>query len=172
MKRILTLFAVLCFSIAGFSQDLSVIAITAPTNGCALTSTENVTIRIFNYGPTLPAASSFNVSYTINAGPPVVELVTLAAPLLTNSTLNYTFTTQANLSVPGAYTFASTVAIAGDINPTNDAFGGYIVTNTANSVGGTISGGTNVCITANSGVFNGWWFYMDQHFKHDYNSNL
>lgn len=152
MKRILTLFAVLCFSIAGFSQDLSVIAITAPTSGCALTATENVTIRIFNYGPTLPAASTFNVSYTINAGGPVTELVTLAAPLLTNSTLNYTFTTQANLSVAGSYTFAATVNIAGDINPTNNAFNGYIVTNTANSVGGTIAGGTNVCISGNSGV--------------------
>src|SRR5215210_3268709 len=131
MKRILTLFAVLCLSIAGFSQDLSVIAITAPVSGCALTATENVTIRIFNFGPNLPAGSTFNVSYTINAGPPVTEMVTLGATLLTNSTMNYTFTTLANLSVPGSYTFTGTVSIAGDINPTNNTFSGYVVTNTA-----------------------------------------
>ena len=152
MKRIITLFAVLCLSIAGFSQDLSVIAITSPVSGCALTATENVTIRIFNFGPNLPAATSFNVSYTINAGAPVTELVTLASPLLTNSTLNYTFTTQANLATAGTYTFTATVSIAGDINPSNDAFTGYTVTNTAASVGGTVSGGTNVCISGNSGI--------------------
>jgi gliding motility-associated-like protein len=152
MKRIITLFAVLCLSISGFAQDLAVTAITAPVSGCAMTSTENVTIRIFNFGANLPAGTNFNVSYTINAGPPVVEMVVLGAPLLNSSTLNYTFTTQANLSVPGVYIFDATVSIAGDINPTNDAFTGYSVTNTAPSVGGTVSGGTNVCISGNSGV--------------------
>jgi gliding motility-associated-like protein len=152
MKRILTIFAVLCFSITGFSQDVSVIGFNAPVSGCALTSTENVTIRIFNYGATLPAASSFNVSYTINAGPPVTELLTLGSNFLTNSTLIYTFTTQANLSTAGTYTLTATTALAGDINPTNDAFTGYTVTNTAPSVGGTVSGGTNVCISGNSGT--------------------
>ncbi|HTF02907.1 MAG TPA: hypothetical protein VK826_02745, partial [Bacteroidia bacterium] len=153
MKRILTLLAVLCLSLTGFSQnDLSVIAITSPVSGCAMTATENVTIRIFNFGNTLPAATNFNVSYTINAGVPVTQMVTLGSPLLSNSTFTFTFTTQANLSVPGVYTFDATVALAGDVNPTNDAFTGYMVTNTAPSVGGTVSGGTNVCISGNSGV--------------------
>lgn len=152
MKRLITLFAVLFLSVSAFAQDLSVIAITAPVNGCALTATENVTIRIFNFGPNLPAGSTFNVSYMINAGAPVTEMVVLGAPLLTNSTFNYTFTTQANISTPGTYTFDATVAIAGDINPSNDAFTGYMVTNTAASVGGTVSGGTNVCVSGNSGV--------------------
>lgn len=154
MKRILTLltFATI-FSGAVFAQtDLSVTSITAPVSGCALTSTENVTIRIFNFGATLPAGSSFNVSYDINAGVPVTELVTLASNLTSNSALIYTFTTQADLSVVGSYTFDASVSIAGDVSPANDAFNGYIVDNTANSVGGTVSGGTGVCITGNSGV--------------------
>ncbi len=154
MKRILTLLAfATIFSSALFAQnDLSVTSITAPVNGCALTATENVTIRVFNFGNSLPAATSFNVSYTINAGVPVTELVTLGSSLLSNSTLNYTFTTQANLSVPGTYTIDASVSLAGDVNPTNNAFIGYMVTNTANSVGGTIAGGTNVCVSGNSGV--------------------
>jgi gliding motility-associated-like protein len=153
MKRILTLLTFVILSASSWAQnDISVIAITAPVSGCALTSTENVTIRIFNYGNILPAATSFNVSYTINAGGPVTELVTLGAPLLSNSTMNYTFTTQADLSVAGTYTFTATTSLAGDVNPTNDAFTGYTVTNTAPSVGGTIAGGTNVCISGNSGV--------------------
>lgn len=153
MKRILTLFVFfVCIISARAQNDISVIAITAPVSGCALTSTENVTIRIFNYGPTLVAGTAFNVSYTINAGGPVTELLTLGANLLSNSTLNYTFTTQANLSVAGTYTFTATTALAGDVNPTNDAFTGYTVVNTAPSVGGTIAGGTNVCLSGNSGV--------------------
>jgi gliding motility-associated-like protein len=153
MKRILTLltFATI-FSSAVFAQtDLSVTSITAPVSGCALTATENVTIHIFNFGSTLPAATTFNVSYSINAAPAVVEMVTLAAPLTSNSTYTYTFTTQANLSVVGSYTFNASVSIAGDVSPANDAFNGYIVTNTAPSVGGTISGPSSVCITGNSG---------------------
>ena len=122
---------------ASAQNDLAVTAILSPQGGCALTATENVSIRIFNFGSTLPASTSFNASYTINASAPVVELITLAAPLTSNSTFNYTFTTQANLSVPGNYTFDATVSIAGDISPANNSFTGYVVTNSA-SLGGTV----------------------------------
>lgn len=152
MRKIITLFSLILIGKFALAQDLSVIGMTAPTSGCALTATENVTIRIFNYGTTLPAGTSFNVSYTINAGAPVTEMVTLGSTLLTNSTFIYTFTTQADLSVPGSYTFSSTVSIAGDINPTNNTYSGYSVTNTGPTVGGTVTGGTDVCVSGNSGV--------------------
>ncbi|MCU0434908.1 MAG: gliding motility-associated C-terminal domain-containing protein [Bacteroidia bacterium] len=152
MKQIATLFAALMLTVSAFAQDLSVINIISPVSGCALTANENVTIRIFNFGPNLPAGTTFNVSYTINAGAPVTELVTLSSVLLTNSTRNYTFTTQANLTTPGSYIFDATVSIAGDINPTNNAFTGYTVTSTAASVGGTVSGPASVCITGNTGA--------------------
>ncbi|MBI3509963.1 MAG: gliding motility-associated C-terminal domain-containing protein [Bacteroidetes bacterium] len=153
MKRILTLVTFLALFSSAYSQnDLSVTNITAPVSGCALSATENVTIKIFNFGNDLPAGTIFNVSYNINAGPPVTETITLAAILLQNSTYTYTFATQANLSVPGVYVFNASVALAGDINASNDAFNGYSVTNTAPSVGGTVSGGTNVCISGNAGT--------------------
>lgn len=152
MRKIFTLFSLLLIGKLALAQDLSVTGITAPVSGCGLTATENVTIRIFNFGSNLPAGTSFNVSYTINAGAPATEMVVLGSTLLSNSTFIYTFVTQANLSTPGSYTFDATVSIAGDINPTNNAFNGYSVVNTAPSVGGTISGGTNVCISGNSGV--------------------
>jgi hypothetical protein len=73
--------------------------------------------------------------------------------LLTNSSLAYTFTTQANLSVPGNYTIEATVSLAGDINPSNNGSGsGYSVTNSAGSVGGTINGSTSACASGNSGT--------------------
>ncbi|MCK6650260.1 MAG: hypothetical protein L6Q66_11445, partial [Bacteroidia bacterium] len=62
-----------------------------------------------------------------------------------------TFTTPADLSVPSTYIIDATCALAGDINPSNDAFTGYSVVNTAASAGGTVSGGTNVCIGSNGG---------------------
>jgi hypothetical protein len=124
---------------ANAQQDLSVAAIAAPQSGCALSSTENVTVRIFNYGSTLAAGSSFTIGYTINSGNPVMELITLGSTLFSNSTFNYTFTTQANLAAPGTYTLNATVSISGDINPTNNASSGYQVTNDATSVGGTVS---------------------------------
>jgi gliding motility-associated-like protein len=153
MKRILTLLITLFLIKTSFAQvDLSVTAINAPVSSCAMTATETVNIRIFNFGANLTAGTSFNVSYTINAGGPVTELVTLGSNLLMNSTLNYAFTTPANLSVAGTYTFTATASIIGDINASNNTFTGYTVTNTASSVGGTIGGGGPVCISGNSGV--------------------
>ncbi|MEO6687728.1 MAG: hypothetical protein ABIS07_11305, partial [Dokdonella sp.] len=149
MKRFLPLPRALVaatFALAGSfvadanGQDLSVVAITAPQSACAPIGIENVTIRVFNYGPTLPAGSAFNASYTINAGAPVTELVVLGSSLLPNSNLAYTFTTQANLSVPATYTFNSTVILPGDSNPFNDAYIGWNVTTSAASDGGTAAG--------------------------------
>jgi hypothetical protein len=122
------------------AQDLSVVQIVSPQSGCALGANENVVVNVRNFGPNLPAGASFAVSYTINAGSPVTENVVLAAPLLSNSMFGYGFTTAANLSTPGTYFFDASVSLAGDINPTNNARTGYSVTNTAPSVGGTVSG--------------------------------
>lgn len=133
------LLALLCVGNA-VAQDLATVAITMPQSGCALSANESVTIGLFNYGPTLPAGSVFNVAYTINAGAPVTENVVLGSNLLRNSRLAYTFTTQANLATPANYTFDATVNLTGDINPTNNTYSGYAVTNSANSVGGTVSG--------------------------------
>src|SRR4051794_39763974 len=93
-RPLLVLLALLLGAVAipaAAQNDLSVTAIVVPQSGCALAPTENVSIRIFNYGSTLPAATSFNVSYTINVGAPVVELITLASPLSSNSAMTYTF---------------------------------------------------------------------------------
>ncbi|MEO8673666.1 MAG: hypothetical protein ABI411_20320 [Tahibacter sp.] len=133
-----------------FAQnDLSTIGISAPVSACAMTSTETVTVTLFNYGSTLPAGTSFNVAYFVNAGAPVVELLTLGTALISNSRLNYTFTTQANLSVPGSYSVVAMVALAGDINPTNDALMAAPVLNSAPSVGGIVSGVSGPTLSGN-----------------------
>jgi gliding motility-associated-like protein len=132
------------------AQDVAVIATTAPVSACNLTASENVVVRIFNYGPTDLSGVSIPVSYSINGGAAVNEMANFVS-FLPNSTATYTFATVANLSAPGTYTIDATTSLGGDVNTTNDAFSGYTVTNTAPSVGGTAMGGTNVCISGNSG---------------------
>jgi hypothetical protein len=137
------------------AQDLALALpageILQPVSGCSLGSNENVSIRIFNFGTALPAGSLFTVSYTINSGAPVSELVQLTSPLLSHSSFNYTFTLQTNLSAPGNYIFDASVSLAGDINPTNNAFTGYLITNSAATVGGSVSADQTICGTTNSG---------------------
>jgi len=144
IRKHIARFAALLFVFAALpayaQNDLAVVDILAPNSGCGLSATENVSIRIFNYGSTLPAATTFNASYTINAGMHVIEMITLPNPLTSNSAFNYTFVTQANLSVPGSYTFDATVSLAGDVSPGNNSFNGYVVTSSAASVGGNVSG--------------------------------
>ncbi|MDP2386040.1 MAG: gliding motility-associated C-terminal domain-containing protein [Bacteroidota bacterium] len=152
IKKYLFCFALLFILIGGklTAQDVAVINITAPSSGCNLTATENVVVRIFNYGPTDLSGVNIPVSYSVNGVPIPAETANFPS-FLQNSTVTYTFTAVADLSAPASYTIDATTSLAGDINTTNDAFTGYTVTNTAPSVGGTVSGGTNVCITGNAG---------------------
>lgn len=156
MKKLALYFIATYFAIGLQAQDLALAnpfgSIQQPASGCALTGNQNVTIRIFNFGSNLTAGSSFNVSYTINGGGPSTEMVVLGSSFLTNSSLTYTFTTQADLSVPGTYTIAATVNLPGDINPSNNQFANYLVTHNAGSVGGTISGSVTACASGNSGT--------------------
>lgn len=153
MRKIFTLFSLILIGKIALAQDVSVIAITAPVSGCSLSATSSVTINVKNVGLTDLTGTTFDLSYTINGGPPVTETVVGGfTPFAPNTTVSYTFTTTANLSVPGTYTFTAYSTLAGDINTTNDATTGYVVTSTAPSVGGTVSGGTNVCTGSNAGV--------------------
>ena len=135
---LLFVLAMLASTAATAQVDLSVSDITQPQSGCALGSANDVTIRIFNYGSTLPAATSFNVAYTVNASAPVTELVVLGTPLTSNTSLLYTFTTQVSLSTPGTYTLDASVNIAGDVSPGNDGYTGYAVQNETINAGALI----------------------------------
>ncbi|HYG49797.1 MAG TPA: hypothetical protein VD905_02790, partial [Flavobacteriales bacterium] len=140
-----------------FGQDLALQSpfgsFSAPVTGCSLTSTETVTVNMVAFGMDLPAGTTFDVQYSINGGPAVVETVTLASILLANSTYTHTFTTPADLSLAGVYDFDATVTLTSmaDINSSNNTYSNYMVTSYAASVGGTVSGGTNVCNGSNSG---------------------
>jgi hypothetical protein len=138
------------------AQDLALAIpggeILQPVSGCSLSSTENVTIRIFNFGPTLPIGTLFNVSYTVNSGLPVSEPVVLSSNLLSHSSFTYTFTTQADFSSPGNHIVDATVSLPGDVNPTNNTFTGHVVFNSVTTAGGSVTADQTICGITNSGT--------------------
>ena len=102
--------------IADSFDDAYAINLTNPVSLCGLTSTEMVSINVFNNGSDTIVA--LPVCYSINGGTPVCE--TLTVNVAPNTAESYDFTTLADLSVIGDYNFALWTGLAGDINTCND----------------------------------------------------
>ncbi|MEW6469858.1 MAG: gliding motility-associated C-terminal domain-containing protein [Bacteroidota bacterium] len=153
MKKFTLLFTCLCllFTAARSQDDVGVTAITAPVSGCALSSTEAVTISIFNFGTTDLTGVPFTVQFSVNGSPSMFETVSFT-PFLPNSTVSYTFVQTANLSTAGTYTLTATTNLGSDANNANDAVTGYLVTSSALSVGGSVTASATVCSGSNSGT--------------------
>ncbi len=104
------------------ANDAEVTTITLPNNGCGLTATENICISVKNNGAT--PISNLPVSYTINGGTPVTE--TMPGPIAAGATVQYCFTTKANLSAAATYTVVGSVAMTGDGDPSNNSKTGTV----------------------------------------------
>ena len=103
---------------APLPDDIGVIAITNPNSG-VLTATETIVVDIRNFGSN--DITNPDVQYTINAGTPVVE--TYSGTIPAGATVQYTFTTQADLSTSGTtYTICAKTNLGGDSNVSNDEF--------------------------------------------------
>jgi hypothetical protein len=100
-----------------FPNDIGVSQVIAPQTGDGLTSTENVTIAITNYGGL--AQSNFPVSYTLDSNPTITE--TVAGPLGVGESIEFTFTQTADFSALGDYELTASTSLAGDADPTNDS---------------------------------------------------
>ena len=110
-------------SISDPLNDVGVIAIDAPNSGCALTATENVTIRVKNFG--INTQDTIRVGYTINAGPVIFD--TIFGLLNPGDTVTFTFDTLADLSIPGSYIFDAGTALPTDADPSNNVISGHFV---------------------------------------------
>ena len=99
-------------------DDAAVIAIDSlPASACNLDSNETITARIVNFGSTV--IRNIPIRYTINGGPIVPE--TILDSINPGDTLQYSFTTKANLSAIGSYDVVVYSAIRGDNNVLNDS---------------------------------------------------
>lgn len=134
-------------------NDVGVTMISGPS-GCGLGTTETITAEICNFGDTVFAGTMIPVSYTVDGGAPVTETLTLTGDLLDicngGGCVTYTFTTPADLSVPGLHTLVGYTALAGDPVQANDT-----TTGSVNNlpVGGTLPYFENF----ESTVVNGGW---------------
>ena len=98
------------------SYDLSVEAILAPVNGTALTSEEEVSVKIANLGT--KAADAFSLALTVDNVLIATEKV--SEPLQKDSVLRYTFAAKADLSEKGRHTVAVEAILSGDTALSNN----------------------------------------------------
>lgn len=97
-------------------NDLGVNAILSPQSSCGLSSAEDVTVQIVNFGAL--AQSNFSVSYQLDAAPSVTE--TVSASISGGDTLVYTFTTKANVSAVANYSLVAYTTLSNDNIIAND----------------------------------------------------
>jgi len=126
-----------------FLNDIGVTAITAPVSGEGLGS-EIVTVTIENFGTA--DQTGFNVNYIIDGGTPVVE--TVGVNVAAGSSISYSFTTQANLSSVGAYSFTSSTLLGGDGDASNNMASSTVINYDCT----TATNGDNFPIGPNAGT--------------------
>lgn len=134
------LFALTMVAPRAHAQDLALSAVLAPVSGCALGNSESVSMRITNFGPSLPAGTSILVLYSLDGGAAVNDVVLLGNTLPSNASVVHTFAVAADLSTPGSHVFTLAINPAGDLNPGNNTLTGYTVLHTAPTVAGTLAG--------------------------------
>jgi hypothetical protein len=107
--------------------DMEMVSINRPTSGCNLTTSDTVEVTIRNVG-TAPQ-TSIPVSYRINGGTAVTEIITATINPL--GILNYKFSATGNFTStgPGVYLVDAWVGLSGDSDLGNDTIIGYSVVN-------------------------------------------
>lgn len=126
--------------------DGSLLSVSSPTNtsSCALTNSENVTVRIQNNGGS--DLTGFNVSYSLNGGAAVTE--TVSSTITPGNYLDYTFTTPVDLSILNTYTFDFALSITGDVNTADNTLSYEVVSSDAN---------IQIHTLTDDGGYQQWW---------------
>ena len=126
-----------------FKKEIGATAVVSPINGKNL-GAEEVIIQITNFG--VEAQSNFDVSYTLNAGAPVVE--TFTETITPGETQNYTFAQNADLGIVGTYEVQARTLLTGDGVEGNDS----IIKSVSNFSCTNLETNTPVSITDNNTV--------------------
>ncbi len=100
-------------------NDLTVIDYHAPQSSCSLSSTDTITIDIFNAGLDT-IMGNIPVTYSIDSGATFISAETINDTLAPGDTLTYTFATTADLSNDQVYNIFAVVSNPGDELPIND----------------------------------------------------
>lgn len=100
------------------ANDLGVIELISPVSSCQLSTNEQVTVGVFNYGT--DTINNFLVSCDINNGSTILldTVYTSLAPL---DTFMYTFNSTADFSAVGFYDITSFTILVNDSSSLNDS---------------------------------------------------
>lgn len=109
-----------------YAHDLGITNISSPVSGSYLSAGETVIVTIKNYGAI--TQTDFEVSYVLNGGTPVTEIV--PGPIFSESEIDFTFVTTVDLSDIGNYELLSYTSLPEDADASNDNF----TTSIANSL--------------------------------------
>ncbi|MBL0007202.1 MAG: right-handed parallel beta-helix repeat-containing protein [Saprospiraceae bacterium] len=99
------------------AHDIGAKLLQAPKTYCGFGATEEVTIRIQNYGAN--PETGFNVSFKFGNNTWVTENIG-GLVVQPGGILDYTFTPTVDLSQVDIYTFSLATSLSGDLNSTND----------------------------------------------------
>jgi hypothetical protein len=107
---------------AEFDKDLKVDLLVSPVNGrkftqTELTSEQEVIVKIKNLDNVV-SSTAYEVGYQINDGPIIIEQS--AIPIPASSSIDYLFTTKANLSATDSFRIRAYVKQTGDQRTEND----------------------------------------------------
>ena len=98
------------------TQDAGVVGLIAPVDGIELSTTETVTVEVYNYG--LEAISNVPVSFSVNGT--LVATETILDTIQPYDTLAYTFTATADLSAIQVHDIEACTSHPSDIYSFND----------------------------------------------------
>lgn len=104
-----------------YTYDVGVASINSPSTTCEFVNNEVLNISVLNNSEdTLLAAETIDVSYSLNGGVSVNEVITLASDLLPGNTVDYSFTSTLNLTTSTTHNIEVSCAIPIDVNNAND----------------------------------------------------
>lgn len=150
--RSILLTVMLGFTLVTQAQDdLSLLLINQPITACGHTSSETVSISLFN-----PSSGTVKPPYNIvyvnhNTGDTVVQAAAAGDSVQASSFFGKNFVTTVNMAVSGVYNFSAWVELPGDVNMNNDT-AIKKVSSDANTIPGTVTSSDSVCAGSNGGT--------------------
>jgi hypothetical protein len=106
-------------------NDLGIAEIISPSSGSFLSANETVTLTIQNFGGA--TQSNFEVSYILNSGDVITEIV--PGPFDGPGLMDYSFTATADLSAFGPYTIEAFTSLPEDSDMLNDSISAIVENN-------------------------------------------
>jgi len=98
-----------------FPDDIGVTGIISPLSGSGLTSEEDITVSLSNFGTA--DQTNFEVSYQLND---VLVTEQVPGPLTTDSPINFTFSQKGDMMALGTYQLSAYTSLPGDAFIEND----------------------------------------------------